>query len=358
MARTRNQHLALYSAALAILPFALSPSCGRAARPVGPTPTLAPAVPTAFIEADRVRGGWVWSHADESDGVRRIEHERWSLSLDGAAITGRYTRKVSFLSTDGKPFDCSQTLSYSLSSTFELSGTAHTRHLVLEERDVRTTASPCESGFRRLGRYEGFLTDAGLMLIWKGGSQTLTRQALPETDAEPALRAADGRWEWQNSTEEESAGEVRVEREDWELTEQEDGALRGTYLRVVTVYDPDGRAFACSGQSRYQFTDRYTVAGVRRGTRVVLSEVAVDAEPHPCVPHEGRHLDAAVGTLEGGYLELTWRGSHRQVLHRPVEPRADATAPAETAQRSAGQGQPGPSQPGQRQTDQRQTDQR
>jgi hypothetical protein len=334
MARTRNKHLALYSAALAILPFALSPSCGRAARPVGPAPIAAPSVPTAFIEADRVRGSWLWSHADESDGVRRIEHERWSLSLDGPAVTGRYTREVSFLSTDGKPFDCSQTLSYSLRSTFELKGTAHTRHLVLEERDFETTASPCESGFRKLARYEGFLTDAGLMLIWKGGSQTLTRASGPAPDANLALGSTDGRWEWQNSNELESAGEVRVEREDWELTEQDDGSLRGTYLRAVTVYDPDGRAFECSGQSRYHFSDRYTVAGARRGSRVVLSEVAVDSEPHPCLPHAARHLDAAVGTLDGGYLELTWRGGHRQVLHRPVDPLLESAAPTETARRS------------------------
>lgn len=341
MARPRNKHLALYSAALAILPFALSPSCGRAARPVGPTPVAAPSVPTTFIQADRVRGGWTWSHVDESDGVRRIEHERWSLSLDGPTISGRYTREVSFLSTDGKPFDCSQTLSYILRSTFELKGTAYSRHLVLEERDFETTASPCESGFRKLARYEGFLTDAGLMLIWKGGSQTLTRATEPEIDSGPALGAADGRWEWKNSSEEESEGEVRVEREDWELTEHDDGSLRGTYLRAVTVYDPGGRAYECSGQSRYHFTDRYTVAGVRRGKRIVLSEVAVDSEPHPCLPHAERHLDAAVGTLDGGYLELTWRGGHRQVLHRPIDPLAAPATPAETAQRSTIQRQTG-----------------
>lgn len=333
------KHLALYSAALALLPFALSPSCGRGPRPAGPKPTATPSVPTTFIEADRVRGGWTWSHAHESDGVRRIEHERWMLQLDGTRVTGRYTRDVTFLSLDGNPFECSQTLSYSLRSTFELGGKAHSRHIELSERDFEAVSSPCESGFRKLARYEGFLTDAGLMLIWKGGSQTLIRAAVPEPGDASAALVADGRWSWHNSSDAESAGEVRVEREDWELSEEDDGSLRGTYLRAVTVYDPAGRAFECSGQSQYRYTDRYTVAGSRRGTRIVLSEVAVDAEPHPCLPQGSRHLDAAVGSLDGGYLELTWRGGHRQVLHRPVEPRTEERAPAPTARRAPGPGQ-------------------
>lgn len=299
-----------------LVPFAVSPSCGSHRPAPSAPPTMAPGGGTDPIQIAAVEGSWHWSHRVDEDGVRRIETEHWQLTLDGTAVTGTYDRRVTFLSSDGQPFDCSQTLTYELVTRYAIRGTAHHSHLELVEDSYRVEPSPCEGGYRKLGRYEGFLKEGQLLLVWKGGSQRLSRaEAVPDAE-DPRAGEVVGRWAWHNSGEPDTNGEVRVEREDWELSEDRPGRVLGTYLRVVTVYDPDGRTFPCSGASHYRYTDRYTIEAQRRGDRLVVTEVAVDPEAHPCLARAERHLDQAIGRIRGSYLELTWRGGHRQVLHR------------------------------------------
>jgi hypothetical protein len=320
--RSREQIPRLVGA-VAVLLFAVSPSCGGSrTRAPGPEPQSKPPGRVDPIYAGAVRGSWAWSHVGESPGVRKVELENWSFQIEGARVTGEYEREVTFLSLDGAAFECNQALSYTLITRYRFRGVAHRRHLELVETDYETEPSPCEGGYRKLGRYEGFLRSGELLLIWKGGSQTLTKQSDTGVAAAHTAGQRDhhvtGRWVWHNAARPNSEGEVRVEREDWELAE-EDGQIVGSYLRKVTIYDRQGRPYDCSGTSHYSYSDRYTVRGVRgHQGRIVLTEVDADAEKHPCLAKDERHLDQAIAQMRGDYLELEWRGGHRQVLHRPI----------------------------------------
>jgi hypothetical protein len=312
--------------ALGALLAAVSPSCGsHQHRDLPPSSGKLP--PGAgWVSTPRVAGNWEWAHISEQDGIRRVEVERWSVALAGTQVTGAYDRTVTFLSLDGVPFDCNQNLTYDVKSHYQVSGTAHARWVELRETDVNTAASPCDDGYRNLARYEAFVTDDGLLLIWRGGSQTLHRAGEPAAAPAAPAAALAGSWVWRHRDDDRRRGEVRVESEDWELAEDASGRLTGTYLRDVTVFHPDGGIYACSGAGYYRFRDRYTLVGEHDGDELTLNEIAVDAEPNPCVAQEARHLDAAGGRLNGAHLELVWRGGHRQVLHRPDGPVLPALA--------------------------------
>jgi hypothetical protein len=315
--RTKLALTAVSAAALAGVVLALASSCGRTS-PAQVEPRATTTQPRArFLAASDVAGHWQWSHLDDSDGVRRVESEHWQLELDIDTLTGHYDRTVTFLSLDGRPFDCSQTLSYRLTTHYTIIGTADTRHFELSERDYQVTPSPCERGFRRLGSYTGTLVSDTIELDWGAGhKQTLVRGEAPPTAERPTLVA--GPWRWRNRQASVAGHEVRVESEDWELVEGEYGSVTGTYLRTVTVFDDEGRSYACSGDSHYQYRDRYTVVGARSGTQLTLAETEVAAAEHPCLTQHQRHLDAASGRVDPEYLSLVWRGRHTQVLHRPT----------------------------------------
>ncbi len=308
----------MQTAAVALLPFAASGSCHAPAAHQVAAPTMPPPGPTDAIHAAAVRGAWRWSHVAENDGVRRVELESWWLQLDGTKVSGHYDRTVTFLSLDGVPFECSQALTYSLRTRYRLAGSADATHLEIDETGYDTVPSPCEGGYRKRAHYAGFLQGKQLVLRWPRGSQALRRAERHDDPPPPAASQLDGRWVWHNSSGPDVDDEIRVEREDWELSESPSGRIAGSYLRTVTVYDAEGRIMPCSGQSWYTYSDRYTVAGSRRRGRLILSEVAVAPQPHPCLAdRQERHLDAAVGRVDGDYIELTWRGSHLQILHRP-----------------------------------------
>jgi hypothetical protein len=312
--------------ALAALLAAVSPSCGAHQHQDTPPPSGKLPPGAGWISTPKVAGDWEWAHISDQDGIRRVEVERWNVGLAGTQVTGVYDRTVTFLSMDGVPFDCNQNLTYEVKSRYRVSGTAHARWVELRETGVDTAASPCDDGYRNLTRYEAFATEDGLLLIWRGGSQTLHRAEQPpaELQAPPPVMA--GSWVWRHRGDDRRRGEVQVEAEDWELAQDGDGRLTGTYLRDVTVFHPNGDIYACSGSGYYRFRDRYTLVGVRHGDELSLTEVAVDAEPSPCVALQARHLDAAAGRINGGHLELMWRGGHRQVLHRPDGPVLPAMA--------------------------------
>ena len=268
-------------------------------------------------------GTWTWHHAEDRAEVRRIEREVWTLRVRGTSVNGEYRRTARLQSLDGTPFECNQHVIYELVTTYQVQGRivldARGDWLDLHETRYETASSPCESSHRSLGAYRGRLRrpDA-LELSWKGGRQVLNRAVAPDpVPAEPHPEVA-GTWRWNNRTVQSADQRGRVELEQWELTESENGELSGTYLRTVTVFDESGGVFDCSGQSYYQYRDRYTVRGAIEGTRVVLSETEVDPEPHDCNASDQRHLDTAIGEVVGGYLVLAWRGRNRQVLRRPA----------------------------------------
>src|SRR5688572_14240225 len=97
---------------LAALLVAVSPSCGS--RQQRSTPPSSGKLPpgAGWVSAPAVAGDWEWSHISEQDDVRRIEVERWNVAVAGTQVTGSYERSVTFLSTDGVPFDCNQNLTY------------------------------------------------------------------------------------------------------------------------------------------------------------------------------------------------------------------------------------------------------
>lgn len=297
-------------------------ACGPSSpgpRAAAPRPDTAPLAQ----RASAVRGHWRWTHVSERDGVRRVEVERWHLEVPGPArepipVAGSYERVVTFLSLDGVPFTCNQTLSYELRATYRIEGELSSGGLALREVAYQAAPSPCEPRRRALGTYQGERAGDALVLRWPGGEQTLERVPAPEPTegaSPPGPAGLAGAWHWQTRTR--RSNEVRVEVERWQLDGAPGGRLRGTIERTVTVFDAEGAYYECSGETYYRYRDRYTVRGHREGARLHISEIAVEPDAHPCLVHQQRHLDSAVGELVGDYLVWTWRGGRRQVLHRP-----------------------------------------
>lgn len=242
------------------------------------------------------------------------------LAADGRSVTGRYRRDVIVISLDGTPFVCSQQAAYAQLAVFDVRVTAHHGELVIEETGYRTMASPCEPGFRKLGRYVATPDgDHALALAWDGGTQTLhaTEPYRAEAvDLPPAPTTVAGAWRWSMRSRDE-AGDVRDEDERWELAVGDDGTVGGTYERSVVVSSGNGKPLPCAGDLSYGYVDRYTVRGALSDDGLRFDEVAVDAGTHPCLKGTPeRHLDSAAGVADGPYLVLTWRGQRRQVLHR------------------------------------------
>lgn len=253
--------------------------------------------------------------------MRRVEIEHWNLARAGDRLRGEYRREVAFESVDGLPFSCNQAASYRLRTAYDLEGFLDPERgdLVLVETGYRTAPSPCEPDQRRLTRYRAHPLEDGLDLEGEGGRQTLRRDdtAAPPAGTWPAARPeAAGTWRWESHEPVGPVGERRAEREQWTLTEEEGGLVTGAYERIVTVIAAAGETLACNGEGSYEYRDRYVVRGTRTGDRVTLAEVAVESEPHPCLVHEDRHLDAATGRLYPEELVLLWRGARRQVLRR------------------------------------------
>ena len=322
--------------------------CGKA--PAAPVAVEPEPPPRTELLASDLAGTWKWSLVSEESGIRRIELETWRLASTGEgdpdALTGSCERSVTFLSLDGTPFSCNQSLHYQLRATYRIEGRVADQAIDLVERDFHVAASPCEPGDRGLARYRGSLRDALTMhLTWDGGEQTLARvaqakggrattdahadrhdqtgtearapadpSASPSADALPTPLTGSWRWHSRNR----DADEVRVEVEDWRLDEAADsGVLSGTVVRTVTVFTESGSRYACSGDTFYRYRDRYRLRGQRQGDQVTLTEVAVEPEKHACLEYPERHLDAARGQVSGPHLVLTWRGGKRQVLRRP-----------------------------------------
>jgi len=294
--------------------------CGRKAGDSAKNLVTPPAHAAGNPRGTGITGAWRWSHLSDEKGVRRVELERWVLTRgEGNQVNGHYDREVTFMSLDGVPFRCSQSLRYELATRFVLRGASHGDTLQLKERSYQVTSSPCDTGYRSLSSYQGTLRGNTLELRWKDGSQTLMRAHTNDPPLAPSTTTSpstSGNWHWQNRRERAAGEEVRVESESWSLSENEAGSVGGSYQRTVTVFAKNGRAYRCNNSTHYQYTDTYKVHGSRTGNRVIITEVAAEPDTSPCVAHQKRHLDAATGTLQGNFLVLEWRGRHRQILHR------------------------------------------
>ena len=263
-------------------------------------------------------GSWQWSLVSEKDGARQVEQEFWQIAAEGGTLTGHYDRLVTFLSADGVPFVCNQDLRYLQKTRYALTGTYQGSTIEIREASYDATPSSCDEGYRTLVTYRAEMRDGKLVLHWPAGTQTLVRATEGSRTmlAEPTGQLA-GSWRWQSRNE--RRGEVEIETEDWDITE-EPGTFAGTVTRTVTVFDPEGRRYECSGDTFFQYRDRYTIRGQRTGDSLALQETAVTPGATACLEHTERHLDAAMGSLEGDHIVLTWRGNRRQVLHRPDRP--------------------------------------
>jgi hypothetical protein len=284
--------------------------CGGGARAATPpSPATAPSSLTALA------GTWQWSRAGASGRAWVVERERWTLSAAADRLTGHYDREVTVLSPDGAPFACSQAPRYVLRSRYTLRGEADRGgEARLVEVGYQVEPSPCEGAHRRLAGYRVERSAAGLVLRWPGGAQTLRPAADLAVPSPVARRRLDGDYVWQTRSHDPRRG-TRVEREEWHLTEAADGAVRGRYRRRVTAFHPDGAPLTCDGALAHDVVDTIELSGLRIGDRVSLAETGGELAVHPC-HGTARTLDAAVGTVTPGHLELEWRGQRRQVLHR------------------------------------------
>jgi hypothetical protein len=315
------------AAALALVAGGLA-GCARGEPPTAPGPRL-----IDQIIAGSLIGDWTWQHAGAEDGIHRIERERWHLAATGepsAPVAGWYLREVEIRAADGVPFVCNQLPSYTQRARYDVRAAVVGRIAVIEETGYRAEPSPCDHGFRRLGHYLARVRKHRLHLRWQvdehapgrpdaavTGLQTLDR-APAGTVAPPWPPPAtgwNGPWTWSVRTVDES-GRVRDERERWEIPGGAAGA-GATSRREVTVFTPGGQPATCAGgATSWRYVDHYVLEGARDGDLVTLREVAVDAGSHPCLDPAPRVLDAVTAQLEGNYLELTWRGKRRQILHR------------------------------------------
>lgn len=283
--------------------------------PVVPS-TAVPAPPEPDA-AEAFSGAWHWSHESERPGARVIERELWQIFVEGEAVYASYQRRVEVRSTNGLPFSCSQSPRYILDARYDLTGQVVAGRIALREVAVEVAPSPCEPGERALGSYRGQLERGELLLAFDGGAQRLHRGVGPALPW-PTPRPLTGRWSWSHQSRDPRSGVLRTERETWQLAEDERGLVTGHYERRVTAVDPTGAPLPCADGPRHELVDRYQVRGSRRGARVTLAEIAVDAAAHPCAG-ERRHLSSARGRVSGDTLELRWRGRLLQVLRRHPE---------------------------------------
>lgn len=300
--------------------------------------------PSPFFAAFAFSGTWQWAHLVDEPSGRRLEREEWRW-IPGArpgVVHGHYLREVT-VRTAGEPFACNQDRVYTQRAWYEVEARAvkepgkPARHIEIVETAYRTEPSPCDHGFRKLGRYLATVRGDRAVLIFPEGRQTLWR-----TDAtggplpvpwETAPAPLSGAWRWESQSLDEQ-GHLRREDERWELALTDASFDRGleaglaaaaehtkifdgVYTRTVTVQSRDGSLIPCAGAPSYGFEDRYVVTGKRRGPLIAVKETASAAGQHPCLRDRPRRdLDSATLELEGAHLVLDWRGKRRQVLHR------------------------------------------
>jgi hypothetical protein len=121
-----------------------------------------------------------------------------------------------------------------------------------------------------------------------------------------------GVWDWvYRSTDDQ--GDMRVEQEEWHLSQTGGGRIEGWYDRAVTLMSTDERLFRCNQKLGFTKVTRVRVAGKLEGDKVQLREVGFDAKPGPC-DDGARNLVEYHGVLNGGTLALRWGADGGQTL--------------------------------------------
>ena len=274
---------------------------------------------------------WVFRSSDEG-GNLRVEQEEWHLRQQGRALDGYYDRAVTRLSTDDRLFKCNQQLGYTVFTRVRVAGAVEGDRLLLRELSHEEHPGPCDDGARSLLSYEGEVSPTAIKLSWAAhkGQQTLYKRegkgpALAQLvgfDDKPthqlprAVRSnlpVSGVWQWELKSVD-AEGDERIEREEWHLTETDDG-IAGFYDRSVSRVRGDG-SFTCNHEGRYETTTRYQIDGHRFGDVVTLTEASYTAGKNPC-DNGLRRLDTYQGSVAGGgdELILSW-GAGNQVLRR------------------------------------------
>ncbi|MEZ4401865.1 MAG: hypothetical protein R3B06_17685 [Kofleriaceae bacterium] len=300
---------------------------------VAPPPPTGLTIERALATAG-LAGTWTWTLTTQADGVTITERERWELvpAATWPAVAGTAHREVEVVADDGVPFTCAQRPRYTLAADRTITVAPVADGVEVAETSYQAAPSPCEHGLRQLATYRATITAAGLVLRWPGGLAHLARAPTslpPLLGPAPTAPPPAGAWEFRAHSWT-AGGQVQREREQWDLAVGDDGELAGWYLRTVEVLDPAGATIACAGADRYQYVDRYLVRGRRAAATTTadtgaaeaawdLREVAVEADPHPCLAASPRRvLDGAAVEVVGQALVLTWRGARRQVLWRPT----------------------------------------
>ncbi|HEX2571012.1 MAG TPA: hypothetical protein VH877_15740 [Polyangia bacterium] len=313
---------------LGLLPFAVLSGCAHATAKTPPAsvPRQATAVPPE--PKWPVAGTYDWSaRSTDRAGDLHVEREEWHLEREQQRVTGYYDRSVMFVSRD-MPYRCNQKLSFTRNTRVRLEGTITGDEVMLREVSYQAAPDPCDDGARNLLAYAGRVEEQGLRLrvvraesARPDAEQVLVRRAAA---AEATPRPEDvtapigGTWVWEFESVNHE-GDLRTEREVWELRETPEGIV-GHYVRTV-MNRRRGGVFACNQKDHYETTTRYEVHGQRTGDRFTLVESSYRGEPSPC-DNGARRLDSYVGAISRGGEELVLSWGARAQLLRRLEPPA------------------------------------
>jgi len=125
-----------------------------------------------------------------------------------------------------------------------------------------------------------------------------------------------GIWDWllRSTTQQ---GDLRVEQEEWHLT-QEGARIFGYYHRQVVTLSSDQRPFRCNGMLAFVNNTRVRLVGEIRDGGLELREVGADPDKNPC-DDGSRNLTSYVGRLEGDSLSLVFAsGGGQHLVRRPA----------------------------------------
>jgi hypothetical protein len=326
--------LALAFASLGLIGCAAhAPAARHASTPSAPSSSKA--------EINDASGVWDWMFSSRDDqGDERLEQEEWHLVQRSGKIEGYYDRKVTMLSVDERLFRCNQRLGFTKVTRVRVSGTVAQGHINLREIAFEAKPGPCDDGARQLVEYSGVLDGTGqmLQLRWAPGAGQMLRRRLDNQppllqavdfqpdSREPSYRNAstspgvsmpvDGTWEWELRSID-ADGDERYEREEWHLSESEEG-VQGYYDRTVRRVRAEGtfeQTLPSCKQTQYETKTRYTVRGQRFGEKLMLREVDYQADRTSC-DNAFRRLDNYSGSIaDADSLVLSW-GQGNQLLRR------------------------------------------
>jgi len=236
-------------------------------------------------EETSLSGVWDWRlELVTDDGDFRVERESWVLRENKGKVSGSYQRRVTVISRDGKPFECSGETSYNLDAEFKVEGSVGKKTIKFKEKAVKVNPGPCEKGQRRLDEYTGRLVNGELVLKWDGGEQTLRKRVLT------------GVWVWDDSRTLPD-GDRAYSREVWHIV-QDKKKLRGIRLRRDMRSSRDDKPYRCNGRLNMGRYVKWDFAG---DLDVDTAKVAYDVPIVKKGPCENRSFKRGEGILKLGY---------------------------------------------------------